>query len=81
MTSTKPMALQKKGIEGRGETKATSPEMRSFKDYYLGMILKPRRMFDALMANSRRLKFGTQAIFVGTTAFIVYQFIYFVFNR
>jgi hypothetical protein len=33
------------------------------------------------MAGSRRLKFGTQAILVGTTAFIVYQFIFFVFNR
>ena len=39
-----------------------SPHLKSFKDYYLGTLLHPRQMFDSLIIDSRRLKFGLLAI-------------------
>ena len=51
----------------------TSPEMRSFKDYYLGTILRPGRTFDVLMTDNRRLRFGFFALLISA---VLYTFVY-----
>lgn len=54
----------------------TAPRMRSFKDYYIGTILRPRRTFDALMADDRRLKFGLVALAINAFLYtLVYVFL------
>jgi hypothetical protein len=45
----------------------------SFRSYYLGTLLRPRRTFDALMMDSRRLKFGILALLISA---ILYTFVY-----
>jgi hypothetical protein len=48
----------------------------SFKDYYLGTLFRPRRTFDALLADSRRLKFGTLALTINAVMYtLVYIFL------
>jgi hypothetical protein len=54
-----------------------SPKTNSFKDYYLGTILRPRRTFDALMADSRRLRYGSIAI---TISAVLYTLVYVFLN-
>lgn len=48
--------------------------MLSFGNYYLAMFHMPRRAFDALMADSQRLKFGTIAVLI--PAFLYTLFYY-----
>jgi hypothetical protein len=47
--------------------------MISFKDYYFGVIFHPRRTFEALMADKRRLKFGLLALL---TNIVLYTLVY-----
>ena len=47
--------------------------MNSFGKYYFGVITRPRRTFDALMADGRRLRFG---LFALTISAILYLFVY-----
>lgn len=54
-------------------SKSDSPKRRSFKDYYLGAIFRPRRTFDVLMEDSRRLRFGFFAISISV---VLYTFVY-----
>jgi hypothetical protein len=50
--------------------------VRTFGDYYLGVILRPRRTFDALMTDSRRLKFGLMALAINIMLYsLVYIFL------
>lgn len=50
--------------------------MKSFKDYYLGVIFRPRRTFDALMADDRRLRFGLIALSISMGLYLlVYIFL------
>lgn len=54
----------------------TSPKLKSFKDYYLGTIFQPRRTFDALMADGRRLRFGLLALSINAVLYtLVYVFL------
>lgn len=54
----------------------TSLKRKSFKDYYFGAILAPRRTFDALMADDRRLKFGFLALSISIVLYtLVYVFL------
>lgn len=48
--------------------------MKSFANYDLGVILRPRRTCDALMTDSRRLR-------VGVAAHVVYQLVFVIFDR
>ena len=50
-----------------------SPKMYSFKDYFFGTIFRPRRTFDILMTDNRRLKFGLLALSINA---ILYTFVY-----
>ena len=53
--------------------------MKSFKDYYIGTLLRPRRTFDALLTDNRRLKFGLLAISINA---ILYNLVYiFLWSR
>jgi hypothetical protein len=53
--------------------------MKSFKDYYIGTLLRPRQTFDALLADNRRLRFGLLAISINT---ILYNLVYiFLWSR
>ena len=45
----------------------------SFKDYYFGTFIRPRRTFDLLLKDERRLKFGFFAIVLNA---FLYTFIY-----
>ncbi len=54
-------------------TDAVLPKTSSFKDYLFGTLLHPRRTFDRLVQDKRRLKFGFYAMLI--TA-IVYTFVY-----
>lgn len=47
--------------------------MRSFKDYLLGTLLRPRQTFELLLKDDRRLKFGFIAISI---AAVVYTLVY-----
>lgn len=50
--------------------------MRSFGAYYLGVILRPRRSFDALVHDQRALRFGFYAIGLNAIAYtLVYVFL------
>jgi hypothetical protein len=52
------------------------PTLDSFKDYYLGTILHPRRTFDALMNDDRRLKFAFWAVSINAVLYtLVYIFL------
>ncbi|HSL45411.1 MAG TPA: hypothetical protein VK897_18400 [Anaerolineales bacterium] len=45
----------------------------SFNDYYIGTLLRPRRTFEILLTDSRRLKFGFFAISINA---ILYTLVY-----
>ena len=47
--------------------------MKTFRDYFIGTLLHPRRTFEALLADERRLKFGLYPISVNA---ILYTFVY-----
>ncbi|MBE7554889.1 MAG: YIP1 family protein [Anaerolineales bacterium] len=50
--------------------------MKSFGNYYLGIITRPRRTFDALMSDSRRLRFGLLAVSINAVLYtLVYVFL------
>lgn len=50
--------------------------MNSFRDYYLGVILRPRQTLDALMLDNRRLRFGLLALSISIALYIlVYVFL------
>ena len=51
--------------------------MKSFGSYYLGVILRPRRTFDTLMSDSRRLRFGLLALLTDAVLYtLVYVFLW-----
>jgi hypothetical protein len=51
--------------------------MKSFKDYYIGTLFRPRQTFDALLADDRRLKFGLLAISINAVLYnLVYVFLW-----
>jgi Yip1 domain len=53
--------------------------MRSFKDYYIGTLFRPGPTFEALLADSRRLKLGLMAMSLNA---VLYTFIYiFLWSR
>lgn len=48
----------------------------SFKDYYVGTIVRPRETFDALMADDRRLRYGIIALAINAQLYtLVYVFL------
>jgi len=54
----------------------TTHNLKSFKDYYVGTILRPRRTFDALLADERRLRFGFLALLISVVLYtLVYVFL------
>lgn len=54
----------------------TSLERKSFKDYYFGAFIRPRRTFEALLTDSRRLRFGFFAISISLVLYtLVYVFL------
>lgn len=54
-----------------------SPHLKSFKDYYLGTLFRPRQTFDALLSDSRKLKFGLLAISLNAILYtLVYIFLW-----
>lgn len=68
--------LKKIEIWKSKENEQTSPQLKSFKDYYLGTIIRPRRTFEALMADDRRLKFGFLALSISMGLYtLVYVFL------
>lgn len=53
-----------------------SLKMKSFQGYYLATIFQPRRTFDDLMADERRLRFGFIAVLISATFYtLVYVFL------
>ena len=50
--------------------------LESFKDYYIGTILRPGRTFEALLSDNRQLRFGLYAILINTVLYtLVYIFL------
>jgi hypothetical protein len=50
--------------------------LRSFANYYFGTIIRPRRTFDALLADDRRLRFGVLALAIDAVLYtLVYVFL------
>lgn len=50
--------------------------LMSFKDYYVGTIIRPRETFDALMADDRRLRYGIIALAINAQLYtLVYVFL------
>ena len=54
-------------------TNTYSARMMSFKDYYLGTFFKPRRTFEILLTDDRKLKFGFLALLLNA---ILYNLVY-----
>jgi len=53
-----------------------APRLGSFKVYYFGTLTGPRRTFEALLADDRRLKFGFFALLISTALYtLVYIFL------
>ena len=51
--------------------------MSSFADHYFGVVLRPRRAFDALMQDPRRLRLGALALLVTAVLYTgVYVFLF-----
>jgi hypothetical protein len=74
MDGTESITLKKSGEHRSTRTVEAYPKMRSFRDYYIGMIFKPRRTFDALMADSRRVKFGALAVSITALLYTLFYF-------
>src|ERR1041384_4135413 len=54
-----------------------SPHLESFKDYYLGTLFHPRRTFEVLVTDSRKLKLGLLAITLNAALYtLVYIFLW-----
>jgi len=54
----------------------TALPLRSFANYYVGTIFRPRRTFDALRADERRLRFGVLALALNIVLYtLVYVFL------
>jgi hypothetical protein len=47
--------------------------MKSFKDYYIGTLLRPGKTFDILLTDNRRLKLGFLAMLINV---LLYTFVY-----
>ncbi len=54
-------------------SRTASPNTMSFKGYLVGTLLRPRKTFDLLMSDPRRLKFGFAAISINA---VVYTCVY-----
>ncbi len=50
-------------------------QRRSFGHFYLGTIVRPRRTFDTLMTDERRLRFGLTALASNALYTLVYDFL------
>jgi hypothetical protein len=67
---------KKAGRSNSNKDGQASPGLKSFKDYYFGALLRPRRTFDALMADDRRLRFGFFALLISIALYtLVYIFL------
>lgn len=69
---------QPKTIDGppseRGDRAGTA--LRSFKDYYFGTIFRPREVFNALMVDERRLRYGIIALAINAQLYtLLYIFL------
>ena len=54
-----------------------SPQLKSFKDYYFGTLFRPGRTFEALLKDSRKLRFGFFAIMLNAILYtLVYVFLW-----
>jgi hypothetical protein len=71
----KSISLKSKNIYERSLIRETqkSFKLQTFKDYYFGTIFRPRRTFDALLTDRRRLQFGFFAISI---SIVLYTFVY-----
>lgn len=66
---------QDDSLAGESRDNVSAP-LKSFKDYYLGTILRPRRTFDALVGDSRQLRFGLFALSINAVLYtLVYVFL------
>jgi len=53
-----------------------SHKAMTFKDYYIGTLLRPRQTFEQLLTDERRLKFGFYAILLNALLYtLVYVFL------
>lgn len=71
-------SLKSKTLDKRTplENVQTSPNLMSFKDYYLATIFRPQRAFQALLADPRRLRFGLLALSINVVLYtLVYLFL------
>lgn len=74
-----PESLKRNEADERSsaQNEQTMPKRKSFADYYLGTILRPRRTFDALLADDRRLGFGLLALLIMVALYtLVYVFLF-----
>ena len=54
-----------------------SPHLKSFKDYYVGTLFRPRKTFNALITDRRKLKLGLLAISLNAILYtLVYIFLW-----
>ncbi len=56
------------------DTTIVTPQARSFKDYYLRMFLEPRRTFELLMSDPRRLRYGALAVLIPALLYTLFYF-------
>jgi len=63
-------------LKPQAANEQTSRRAMSFKDYYLGAIVRPRRTFEALLNDDRRLRFGLLALALNAVLYtLVYVFL------
>jgi len=76
MSASKLLQMKKSHIQSQPGNAQTALPLHSFTNYYLGTIFRPRRTFDALSADHRRLRFGLLALAINAVLYtLVYVFL------
>jgi hypothetical protein len=68
--------LRARSSDGRRAAVSQTAPLASFRAYYLGTILRPRRTFEALLVDQHRLRFGLLALALNAALYtLVYVFL------
>jgi hypothetical protein len=76
MNRSQSVPLKTRGEQAPPQQAQTVLPLRAFTNYYLDTIFRPRRTFDALSADDRRLRFGLLALAINAVLYtLVYVFL------
>jgi hypothetical protein len=77
MNTSKALRLEPRAQPGLTPGQPTALPLTSFRSYYLGTIIRPRRTFAALLADDRRLRHGLLALALNAALYtLIYAFLW-----